>query len=245
MDTEAAEPAAPPEVQVGADVTAATAYVDAGITVCNRPVVQGDVRTEVKFGDGTLRGMAWSTAEPLPYGGPRAVSEVEGRGPDVTEVALYADYTRTIGAHAVGVGAGRYLYPNTHGATASWNTTEVLASWSAAGRWVPSLLVAADVDLADGVRATGGLARALVDRRVRVDLGGAVSAAAGEQEYYGRDGLTHGEVVVRAIAPAGAWLFAAEARGLAGVAPTTRTPRAARAWESVTVSRNVRVGAPP
>ncbi len=146
------------EVEIGADLTTASAYVWRGLTVVSGPVLQPSAYVTRSFGSASVSASIWSNIELGKYDGASDVSESGGTSAfNVAEVDPSLELSLPLGNHALALGVDGFLYTNDTGYTADDNAAEIWARLEIALPGSPSLSVWHDVTRIDGSYAELGL----------------------------------------------------------------------------------------
>lgn len=200
------------QLSVTAGAGAASTYVWRGLTFTNRPVAQGDASLAVPVAGGTLSGGAFANLELGAYAGPQHFSM---NGPDragITEVDVWAEYGRALGPASIAAGVIAYRFPNAHGFTDAFNTTEVYARATLASALSPTVTVYQDVGKVNGTYAEASVTRPVaVADGLTLTFGALAGASRGmspdegsdDNPVFGAEGATHADLWVTAPFSAG------------------------------------------
>ena len=203
------------------DASLVGSFVWRGLTFVNRPVVQGDLGLAAPLLGGTVSSGIWANAEPADYTGATALRMVQAgkRGPAVTVLAPWADWTVATGRLATTVGGTAYWYPRASTGflyAETFNTSEIYAKVAVTAPLSPRLAIYQDVRKVKGTYAEASVAQPLAAfvpaaKRIALSLGATVGASWGEQPkgaetwLYAHDGLAYvdlsasGAVALRAV----------------------------------------------
>lgn len=187
------------------DLAGNSAYVYRGMILTNRAVVQGDVGLTVPAGGVTFSAGTWVNVEPRRYDGPRAISMTAGEeGPNLTEVDVWADATRSFGPLSVTAGVTRFAYPNPEVITPADNTTELYARFGLPDvPFAPRLSINQDVERVRGTYLEGSLSQTVTGSAgVPLAFGATVGWSAGQEAgadssetfYFAEKGVTHADL---------------------------------------------------
>lgn len=247
----AAAPAAA-QAALTVDLAGNSAYVYRGVTLTNRPVVQGDLVLAVPVAGVTFSAGVWGNVEPRRYDGPGAIGMTAGEaGPNLTEVDVWADATRSFGPLGVTAGVMRFTFPNPRVITPDFNSTELYARFGLPGvPLAPRLAFMHDVDRVRGTYLEGSLGQTLKGiPGVPLSLGALFGWSAGQEKgpdstqvyYFADKGFTHADLSLSAPLSRGALTVTPTAHLLLLWDPLARpvepgVERDAKGWVGITAT---------
>jgi len=184
--------AARAQVEVGGDLTLASAYLWRGVTVVNRPILQPSLYATRPLGPLAVTGSLWSNIELGRYDGSSDISETGGTSAfNVAEIDPSLELGLPIGEHSLALGVDGFVYPNGAGYTSADNAAEIYLRLDVALPGEPSLGWWRDVTAIDGSYFEASLSHSFA---LREDLALELACAAGFSLSQGENLRSDGSV---------------------------------------------------